>query len=156
MVIQSLVMPSIALYQPDIAQNLGTTLRTAACFGCHTHIIEPCGFPFDDRKLKRSGMDYIDFSTITRHASWQHFVHWLESSQHRLILTTTKTNQAYTHFTFTDNDIIMAGRESAGVPDEVHDYCKNRVTIPMQGTSRSMNVAVSTAIILSEAVRQIR
>ena len=145
----------IALFQPDIPQNTGTTLRTAACFGSHVHIIEPCGFIFDDRKFKRAGMDYIQHVQITRHLSWDYFYQWAAQNQRRLVLMTTKTDLAYTRFDFLPQDILVAGRESAGVPDMVHDNCSQRITIPMQHDVRSLNVAVATAIVLSEAVRQV-
>jgi tRNA (cytidine/uridine-2'-O-)-methyltransferase len=145
----------IALYQPDIAQNLGTTLRTAACLGVDVEIIEPCGFPLDDRKLKRSGMDYIEHVKYTRHASWDDFKDWAANNNHRIILLSSKASVPYTDFKFQPNDILMAGRETAGVPDYVTEYCENRVTIPMQNNMRSLNVAVSVAIVLGEALRQV-
>lgn len=145
----------IALYQPDIAQNTGTTIRTAACFASNVHIIEPCGFVFNDRKFRRSGMDYIENVEIIRHLSWQSFSQWVQDNHKRLILMTTKSSDSYTDFHFTSNDILVAGRETAGVPDEVHQACTNRVTILMHNNLRSLNVAVATAIILSEAIRQI-
>jgi tRNA (cytidine/uridine-2'-O-)-methyltransferase len=146
----------IALYQPDIAQNLGTTLRTAACLGIDVEIIEPCGFPLDDRKLKRSGMDYIDHVKYTRHNDWNSFKNWAKDSNHRIILLSSKATTSYTDFKFQPNDILMAGRETAGVPAEVSAYCENSVTIPMQGAMRSLNVAVSVAVVLGEAIRQTR
>lgn len=149
-------MIHIALYQPDIPQNLGTSLRTAACFGCTIHIIEPCGFPLDDRKLRRAGMDYIDFVTYIRHNSWQDFYEWTQANHKRLVLLTTKTPTSYTDFKFELNDILLAGRESAGVPDIVHHACTEKVTIPMQTGMRSLNVAVSVSIVVSEAIRQLR
>lgn len=144
----------IALYQPDIAQNTGTTIRTAACFGSHIHIIEPCGFVFNDRKFRRSGMDYIDQVDITRHLSWEKFYQWANDTMRRLVLMTTKSDVAYTDFNFTSNDILIAGRETAGVPDNVHNACAHRITIPMHSNLRSLNVAIATAITLSEAIRQ--
>jgi tRNA (cytidine/uridine-2'-O-)-methyltransferase len=144
----------IALYQPDIAQNLGTTLRTAACFGVDVEIIQPCGFPLDDKKLKRSGMDYIEYVKYTKHDSWGAFKDWAENNNHRIILLSSKASVPYTQFQFQKNDILMAGRETAGVPDDVSAACENKVTIPMQGGMRSLNVAVSVAVVLGEAVRQ--
>ncbi len=146
----------IALFQPDIAQNLGTNLRTAACLGVDVEIIEPCGFPFDDRKVRRAGMDYIDMVQYTRHASWDDFKNWVEENNYRLVLLSSKVQTSYTDFSFRKNDILLLGRESAGVPQEVSDYCKNAVTIPMKGGVRSLNVAVSAAMVLGEALRQIR
>ena len=146
----------IALFQPDIAQNLGTNLRTAACLGVDVEIIEPCGFPFDDRKVRRAGMDYIDMVKYTRHASWGHFKKWVEENNYRLVLLSSKVETSYTEFCFQKNDILLLGRESAGVTQEISDYCENAVTIPMQGGVRSLNVAVSAGIVLGEALRQIR
>lgn len=146
----------LALYQPDIAQNLGTTLRTAACLGTEVHIIEPCGFPLDDRKLRRAGMDYIDHVKYSRHSSWEKFKIWIEQEQLRLILLSSKAKQSYTEFQYLPGDVLLLGRETAGVPSEISDYCPHKVTIPMQENMRSLNVAVSAAIVLSEAIRQIR
>lgn len=148
-------MPDIALFQPDIAQNLGTTLRTAACFGSHVHIIEPCGFPLDHKKLKRAGMDYIDHVTILRHMDWEHFSNWCQNHNKRLVLLSTKAPTPYTDFTFTEHDILIAGRETAGVPDFIHEQCPHRIIIPMQHQMRSLNVAVSVAIVVAEAKRQL-
>ncbi|MCE3232650.1 MAG: ((34)-2-O)-methyltransferase [Rickettsiaceae bacterium] len=145
----------LALYQPDIAQNLGTSLRTAACLGIDVEIIEPCGFPLDDRKLKRSGMDYIDYVKYTRHKSWEHFKEWTEENNSRIVLLSSKASISYTKFNFLPNDVLMVGRESAGVPPEVVEYCTNAVTIPMKNGMRSLNVAISAAIVLGEALRQI-
>jgi tRNA (cytidine/uridine-2'-O-)-methyltransferase len=146
----------IALYQPDIAQNLGTNLRTAACLGVDVEIIEPCGFPFDDRKIRRAGMDYIDMVKYNRHTCWEDFRKWSEQNNFRLVLLSSKVKTSYTDFVFQKNDILLLGRESAGVPDEVSKYCKHGVTIPMQENVRSLNVAVSAGIVLGEALRQTR
>lgn len=149
-------MVRISLYQPDIAQNLGTTFRTAACFGIGIDIIEPCGFPFDSRKFKRAGMDYIDHVDYVRHNCWEDFKKYKDGlpGRPRLILLSSKAHTAYTDFQFKDDDILLLGRESAGVPDEVADFCDEKVTIPMQSGMRSLNVAISAAIVLSEAIRQ--
>ncbi len=149
-------MLNIAIFQPDIAQNLGTTIRTAACFRAKIHIIEPCGFPFDDKKFKRAGMDYIEQVEIKRHNSWEHFCTFIEDNNLRPVLLSTKASENYLNFKFTKNNILIAGRESAGVPDNVHEYCKNRVKIMMAENTRSLNVAVSIAIVLAEAVRQLK
>ena len=146
----------IALFQPDIAQNLGTNLRTAACLGVDVEIIEPCGFPFDDRKVRRAGMDYIDVVKYTRHSSWDEFKKWSEENNYRLVLLSSKVETPYTEFVFQKNDILLLGRESAGVTEEIADYCENAVTIPMQGGVRSLNVAVSAGIVLGEALRQVK
>ena len=143
----------LALYQPDIPQNLGTLFRLAACMAVDVSLIEPCGFPFDDRKIRRAGMDYIEHVKLVRHISWQHFSQ--SRSQHnRLILLTTKSPVIYTDFTFAPTDILLVGRESAGVPDEVAVTCDAAITIPMQHPMRSLNVAVAAAMVLGEALRQ--
>ena len=145
----------LALYQPDIAQNLGTSLRTAACLGANVHIIEPCGFPLDDRKLRRSGMDYINHVKYSRHSSWDHFTKWAKENNSRIILLSSKTQLKYTEFEYQESDILLLGRETAGVPEGISNQCENKVTIPMQENMRSLNVAISAAIVLSEAIRQL-
>ena len=144
----------LALYQPDIAQNVGTTLRSCACFGVDVDIIEPCGFPFDDRKFRRAGMDYIDHVHYQRHVSWDVFFQWCQDKQKRLILLSSKATQSYTDFRYQKGDILMVGRETAGVPNEVGQACHNQVTIPMQPEMRSLNVAIAAAVVLSESLRQ--
>lgn len=146
----------LALYQPDIAQNMGTNLRTCACLGVDVAIIEPCGFPFDDRKFKRAGMDYINHVSYRRHVSWHAFRTWLEDENKRLVLLSSKADMPYTQFKFQPDDVLMVGRESAGVPQEVSDYCAHSVTIEMQEGMRSLNVAISAAMVLGEALRQVR
>ncbi|BCG86277.1 tRNA (cytidine(34)-2'-O)-methyltransferase [Mesorhizobium sp. 113-3-9] len=145
----------IALYQPDIAGNTGTILRFAACLGLGVDIIEPAGFPLSDKALKRAGMDYLEMAALTRHVDWQAFEDWRKASAHRLVLLSTKATTAYTGFTFADGDILLFGRESAGVPDPVHQAADARLTIPMQGTARSINVALSVAMVAGEAIRQL-
>jgi len=145
----------IALYQPDIAGNTGTILRFAACLGLGVDIIEPAGFPLSDKALKRAGMDYLEMAALTRHVDWQAFKDWRKASAHRLVLLSTKATAAYTGFTFADGDILLFGRESAGVPDPVHQAADARLTIPMQGTARSINVALSVAMVAGEAIRQL-
>lgn len=147
---------TLALYQPDIAQNLGTILRLGACLGVPIEIIEPCGFPFDSRKMRRAGMDYLDHVAHRRHASWQHFKTWLEQESRRLILLSTKAAVPYTKFVYQSGDVLLLGRESAGVPDEVHNAADHRVIIPMQPEMRSLNVAISGAMVVGEALRQCR
>lgn len=142
----------LALYQPDIPPNTGTIIRLAACLDVHVNIIEPCGFPFGDKSFRRAGMDYIDLGMITRHKSWEHFLDSIGAS--RIILMTTKASQAYTDTVYHPDDIILLGRESAGVPDEVHGRADQRVIIPMTPETRSLNVAVSASIVLGEALRQ--
>ncbi|MBF9234368.1 tRNA (cytidine(34)-2'-O)-methyltransferase [Microvirga alba] len=147
-------MPRLAIYQPDIPQNTGTMLRLAACLGVPVEIIEPAGFDVSDRNLRRSGMDYLDRAAITRHISWRSFETWRQESKARLVLATTKGAMPYTRFAFEPDDIILVGRESAGVPDEVHEAADARVIVPMQSGLRSLNVAVTAAMILGEALRQ--
>jgi tRNA (cytidine/uridine-2'-O-)-methyltransferase len=145
----------LALYQPDIAQNTGTILRLAACFGIEAHIIEPAGFPVSDRAFRRAGMDYLDQVTITRHASWAAFEDWRRGAGLRLVLLTTRAETSYLDHRFTARDILLLGRESAGVPDAVHEAADARLTIPMREGLRSLNVAMACAMVVGEALRQI-
>ncbi|MFD1984946.1 tRNA (cytidine(34)-2'-O)-methyltransferase [Mesorhizobium newzealandense] len=145
----------IALYQPDIAGNTGTILRFAACLGLGVDIIEPAGFPLSDRALKRAGMDYLEMADLTRHVDWHAFEDWRKAGTRRLVLLSTKAAIPYTSFTFASGDILLFGRESAGVPDPVHQAADARLTIPMQGTTRSINVALSVAMVAGEALRQL-
>ena len=144
----------IALFQPDIAGNVGTTLRTAACFGVPAHIIEPCGFPFSDGALKRAGMDYTARATLRRHADWAAFRQWREKAGGRLVLMTTAGATPLPAFAFGADDILLLGAESSGVPPHVHEAAAARVFIPMQPGFRSLNVAVAAGIALAEALRQ--
>jgi tRNA (cytidine/uridine-2'-O-)-methyltransferase len=148
------VMPHLAIFQPDIPQNTGTMLRLAACLGVPVEIIEPAAFDVSDRNLRRSGMDYLNSVTITRHISWRAFEEWRREAGNRLVLATTKGAVPYTDFVFEPGDIILVGRESAGVPDEVHEAADARIIIPMQPGLRSLNVAVTAAMMLGEALRQ--
>lgn len=145
----------IALYQPDIAGNTGTILRFAACLGLGVDIIEPAGFPLSDKALKRAGMDYLEMAALTRHIDWNAFEDWRKQDGRRLVLLSTKATIPYTSFSFADGDILLFGRESAGVPDAVHQAADARLTIPMQGAARSINVALSVAMVAGEAVRQL-
>ncbi|WP_133707045.1 tRNA (cytidine(34)-2'-O)-methyltransferase [Rhizobium sp. BK313] len=144
----------IALYQPDIPGNTGTILRLAACLGLGVDIIEPAGFDISDRNLKRAGMDYLAAVTLTRHVSWERFEAWRAESGRRLVLASTKAAERYTDFAFRKDDILLFGRESAGVPDHVHEKADSRILIPMVGGQRSINVAMSAAMISGEALRQ--
>jgi tRNA (cytidine/uridine-2'-O-)-methyltransferase len=146
----------LALYQPDIAQNTGTILRLAACFGIEAHIIEPAGFPVSDRAFRRAGMDYLDQVTITRHASWAAFEDWRRGAGLRLVLLTTRAETSYLDHRFTARDVLLLGRESAGVPDAVHEAADVRLTITMRQGLRSLNVAMACAMVVGEAVRQER
>ena len=145
----------LALYQPDIPQNTGTMLRLCACLGVTAHLIEPAGFPISDKNFRRAGMDYIDLVDIRRHISWSDFEIWQKASGARLVLATTKGAVPYPDFSFRPDDIILMGRESAGVPDEVHDAADARLLIPMRAGLRSLNVAVSAAMMMGEALRQL-
>jgi len=144
----------LALYQPDIPQNTGAMIRTCAALGVPVHIIEPCGFPFSDKGLRRAGMDYLEHAEIIRHNSWQHFQDWRKGAGKRLLLLTTKGAIPYTEFKFGKDDILLLGRESAGVPDEVHSCAFAALKIPMQRGARSLNVASAAAMVLGEALRQ--
>ncbi|MBO9099061.1 MULTISPECIES: tRNA (cytidine(34)-2'-O)-methyltransferase [unclassified Rhizobium] len=146
----------IALYQPDIAGNTGTILRLAACLDLAVDIIEPAGFDISDRNLKRAGMDYLAAVSLTRHISWTHFEAWRRGTGRRLILASTKAADRYTDFVFRSDDILLFGRESAGVPDAVHEGADGRILIPMVEGQRSINVAMSAAMIAGEALRQTR
>lgn len=148
-------MVAIALYQPDIPQNCGTILRLSACLGVSAHIIGPTGFDLSDKALRRAGMDYLDRATVVRHTGWAGFEAWRrQSPRHRLVLATTKADLAYTAFPFADGDVLLFGRESAGVPDEVHRAADTRVLVTMRPGLRSLNVATAAAMILGEALRQ--
>jgi tRNA (cytidine/uridine-2'-O-)-methyltransferase len=145
----------IALYQPDIAGNTGTILRMAACLGLAVDIIEPAGFDLSDRNLKRAGMDYLEMAALTRHVDFAAFDAWRRTENRRLVLFSTKSAIPYCDFAFADGDILLFGRESAGVPDHVHDGADARLLIPMRGGGRSLNVAMSAAMAAGEAIRQL-
>ena len=151
----------LALYQPDIPQNAGTMLRTCACLGVGADLIEPAGFPTSDRHFRRAGMDYLDAVSMMRHASYADFEAWRASTAgpparpRRLVLLTTAAETDYRAFTFQDRDVLMVGRESAGVPPEVHAAADARITIPLRPGFRSLNVAVAAAMVLGEALRQL-
>jgi tRNA (cytidine/uridine-2'-O-)-methyltransferase len=142
----------IALYQPDIAGNVGAVLRTAACFGVPCDIIEPCGFAFSERALKRAGMDYAAQAEIARHADWNSFLQSVGTA--RVILMSSKAATSLPSFVFHPNDIILMGSESSGAPAAVHDRADARVFIPMASGFRSLNISVSAGIALAEALRQ--
>jgi tRNA (cytidine/uridine-2'-O-)-methyltransferase len=146
----------IALYQPDIPGNTGTILRMAACFGIGVDVIEPAGFDISDRSLKRAGMDYLEQAALTRHENWQRFQEWRLGEKRRLLLFSTKAAEPYTLFAFQRGDILLLGRESAGVPDQVHQAADARLIIPMVPGARSLNLALSAAIATGEALRQLQ
>ena len=146
----------LALFQPDIPQNCGTMLRLSACLGIAAAIIEPAGFPTSDRNFRRAGMDYLDHVALMRHASWRSFETWRRGSGRRLLLLSTKAELAYWDFAFRPDDILLVGRESAGVPQEVHEAADARLLIPIAPPLRSLNVAVAAAMVVGEALRQLR
>ena len=144
--------PKIALYEPDIPQNTAAIIRTCSCLGADLEIIEPCGFLFSDKRFKRVVMDYIDEKMIKFYQSSEEF--FKSKKDQRIILLTTKSASSYTEFKFQGNDTLLFGRESAGVPDNVHNLIKHRLKIPMINNKRSLNIASSVAIVLSENLRQ--
>ena len=144
--------PKIALFEPDIPQNTAAIIRTCACLGVKLEIIEPCGFLLSDKRFKRVVMDYMDDNEIEFYQSCDKF--YKNKENHRIILMTTKATVSYTKFKFEKNDTILFGRESAGVPQKVHDLIKNKLKIPMKNNRRSLNISSSVAIILAESLRQ--
>lgn len=146
----------IALFQPDIPQNTGTILRLCACLGIAAHIIEPAGFPVSDRHFRRAGMDYLDHVSIVRHDSWSKFEEWRAAQGARLLLFTTKAATDYRDFRYQTSDILLFGRESAGVTDAVIEAVDARLVIPITPGLRSLNVAMSAAMAAGEALRQVR
>ena len=144
----------LALYQPDIAQNTGTLLRLGACLGIPIHIIHPTGFPFSRQALKRAGLDYLDHVEIIEHVSFERFEAWRRAANKRLVLLTTKADSPSHAATYHFDDILMTGRESAGVPQGVADAADLRVRIPMRQDMRSLNVAIAATLVLGEALRQ--
>jgi tRNA (cytidine/uridine-2'-O-)-methyltransferase len=147
-------MIEIALYQPDIPPNAATIMRMAACLGLRVRLIEPAGFTWSDSSLKRAGMDYLDHALVVRDASWSAFREATKGQ--RLILASTKAETPYTDFTFCPGDILLMGRESSGVPPEVHEAADARLLIPMRTGLRSLNVALACAMITGEALRQLQ
>jgi tRNA (cytidine/uridine-2'-O-)-methyltransferase len=144
----------IALYEPDIPQNTGTILRLAACLGIEAHLIEPAGFPTTDRAFRRAGMDYLDQVDLTRHASWDAFETWRRAQGLRLVLFTTRATTSYLDHAFAPRDALLFGRESAGVPQAVHAAAEVRLKVPMRPAMRSLNVAMTCAMAVGEAMRQ--
>ena len=144
--------PKIALYQPDIPQNTAAIVRTCSCLGVQLEIIEPCGFFLSDPRFKRVVMDYMDISSIKFYKSYEEFVKSKKSK--RIILATTKAKNIYTNFNFKKDDTLLFGRESSGVPENLHKSIKFKVKIPMIKNKRSLNLAISAAIIISESLRQ--
>src|SRR5205823_1799207 len=144
----------IALYEPDIPQNTGTILRLAACLGVEAHIIGPAGFPTTDRAFRRAGMDYLDQVALVRHDGWAAFEAWRRACGAALVLFTTRAGTSYLDRAYKRDDVLLFGRESAGVPDAVHAAADARLLIPMREGLRSLNVAVAAAMALGEALRQ--
>ncbi len=144
--------PKIALFEPDIPQNTAAIIRTCSCLGAKLEIIEPCGFLFSDKRFKRVVMDYMDEKELKFYQSFDRFIE--SKKNQRIILMTTKSSVSYTNFKFDKNDTILFGRESAGVPEKVHELIKYRLKIPMKNNMRSLNVATSVAIILAESLKQ--
>jgi tRNA (cytidine/uridine-2'-O-)-methyltransferase len=144
----------IALYEPDIPQNTGTILRTCACLGLEAHIIEPAGFPVTDRAFRRAGLDYLDQVAITRHASFQAFEDWRRREHLRLVLLTTAAVVSYLDHTYGHDQVLLFGRESAGVPEAVHKAADTRLRVPICDGFRSLNIAVAVAMVAGESLRQ--
>jgi len=149
-------MIEIALYQPDIPQNLGSLLRLSACMDVVCNIIEPCGFILDDKRIARVGMDYIEIAKMQRHDSWQKFLEYAKQNNRRIILLSSKAEKNYCDFKFQTQDILLLGRESAGVPLEVADLCDASVTIKIAANTRSLNIAIAASMVLGESLRQVR
>ena len=146
----------IALFEPDIPQNAGNIFRLGACLGIPIDIIEPAGFVIDDKRLRRASMDYYDYLDLTKHISWENFYNWSKINSYRLILLTTKSQKSYYDYIFQNNDILLFGRESSGVPDKVHSTVNERLTIPMIKGPRSINLSSSVAMVASEVIRQLK
>ncbi len=146
-------MTRLALYQPDMPGNVGAAIRLSAGLGVPLDIIEPCGFPWDERKIRTAAMDYIDLASLSRHTSWNAFK---AQAPGRIVLLTTKTALPYYDFSFREDDILLLGRESAGVPLDIHDAADAQITIKMAPGARSLNVINAAAMVLGEALRQTR
>ena len=144
----------LALYEPDIPQNTGALIRLGACLGVGLDIIEPAGFTFTAKELKRTAMDYATFADVVAHRSWPAYLELRQARAGRLVLLTTQAPLAYTRFAFKADDNLLLGRESAGVPEAVHEMADARIHVPMRATARSLNVAIAAAIVLGEALRQ--
>jgi len=144
----------IALYEPDIPQNTAAIIRTCSCLGAIVEIIEPCGFIFNDKRFKRVVMDYLDEQMIKFYKNYEEFFEIKKKNKERVILMTTKATNSYTSFNFKNNDTILFGRESAGVPEKIHKLVNNRLKIPLSFKKRSLNLSSSVAIVLAESMRQ--
>lgn len=148
--------PALALYQPDIPQNAGTLLRLGACLDVAVHIIHPAGFRLDDRAFRRAGLDYLDRAALTEHGDWDAFDAWRRGEARRLVLLTTSAETSLPTFEFAARDVLLMGRESAGVPGQVHDAADARIRIPLMRGARSLNVALAASMGIGEALRQTR
>jgi tRNA (cytidine/uridine-2'-O-)-methyltransferase len=144
----------IALYEPDIPQNTGTILRLGACLGVAVHIVGPAAFPANEKAFRRAGLDYLDHVSVVNHVSFGTFEDWRKQEGRRVVLLSTKASNAHIDLTYRESDVLLCGRESAGVPEEVHRAADARVRVPMRQDLRSLNVAVSLAMVLGEALRQ--
>lgn len=142
----------IAMFQPDIPQNVGAMIRLCACVGADLEIIEPCGFPWNEARIKQSALDYLTMVKVTRHATWEEFRQ--SHKGERIILMTTKTDKNYVDFEFQENDILLAGQESKGAPDFIHESVDARLSIPMNKDARSLNIVNATSMIVGEVMRQ--
>ena len=147
--------PRLVLFQPDIPGNTGTILRLAACLDLTVDIVGPAGFRLDDRSLRRAGMDYLERASMKMHEDWRAFEEWRQMHQRRLIVLTTKAEKSYTDFAYRPDDCLLFGRESSGVPDFVHTAADSRLTIAMARSGRSLNLAMSVAMVAGEALRQV-
>lgn len=146
----------LAFYQPEIPQNTGTLMRLCACMGISLDIIHPCGFAWNDRHLRRAGMDYADIAAVHHHTHWEAFYDWTIKDSHRLILLDTKAETPYIDFPFQKKDILVAGQESRGVPEDIFQSIPNRVCIPMAPHCRSLNVSLAAAMVIGEGMRQLK
>ena len=146
--------PALALYQPDIPGNTGTILRLGACLGFDVHVIGPAGFDLSHKALRRAGMDYLAIASLTDHVSWATFEDWRKAQGRPLILATTRATTPYFAYDYRADDIVLFGRESAGVPDHVHDTADARITIPMRPEARSINLAISAGMIAGDLLRR--
>jgi len=146
----------IALFEPDIPQNTGNILRLGACLDLEIDIIEPTGYLFDDKRLKRSAMDYIEYVSYKRHIDWISFFKWSQEKNYRLILLTTKSEKKYYNYNFKNNDILLFGKETAGVPKHIHTIVNERLKIPMKENLRSINLSSAVALVAGEAIRQLK
>ena len=144
----------VALYEPDIPQNTGTILRLGACLGSAVHFVGPAAFPTTEKSFRRAGLDYLDHVSVVNHISFETFDAWRKQEHRRIVLLTTKAERTHIDFAYRESDVLLCGRESSGVPDEVHRAADARIRIPMRRELRSLNVAVSLAMVLGEALRQ--